>query len=107
MNACSPASGAALSDSLLDITRQTVQLNGSALALDAARFRHAIAKRARNPRLSEDDLEALANAVREAGRPDEFPAQSQAEVVGAGAARAPSGRRGHLFVLPPLGEADR
>ncbi|HEX5018290.1 MAG TPA: DUF3499 domain-containing protein [Actinomycetes bacterium] len=51
---------------------------------------------------SSDDLEALANAVREAGRPD----QSQAEVVGAGAAGAPSGRRGHLFVLPPLEDAD-
>jgi len=63
---------------------------------------------------SSDDLEALADAVREAGRP---------AVVGAGGAGpwadvpAPTatgtagtsgstGRRGHLFVLPPLTDGD-
>jgi len=46
---------------------------------------------------SSDDLEALANAVREAARPPEVPG---------GADNLPPGhgRRGHLRVLPPLEE---
>ena len=58
---------------------------------------------------SSDDLEALADAVREAGRPMHVAATIGAEGTGhaAGAGNgastgAPSGRRGHLFVLPPL-----
>jgi Protein of unknown function (DUF3499) len=44
---------------------------------------------------SSDDLEALADAVREAGRPS-WETEAPAE-------RAPEqGRRGHLWVLPPL-----
>ncbi len=43
-----------------------------------------------------DDLEALADAVREAARPRELPEQ---DVL-----RTEHGRRGHLRVLPPLGE---
>jgi hypothetical protein len=41
-----------------------------------------------------DDLEALADAVREAARPREAPDQ--------GVLRNEHGRRGHLRVLPPL-----
>jgi hypothetical protein len=44
-----------------------------------------------------DDLEALADAVREAARPREVPA-------GQDVLRAEHGRRGHLRVLPPLDE---
>lgn len=43
---------------------------------------------------SQDDLEALANAVREAARPEPQP-----DVIGLGPEH---GRRGHLRVLPPL-----
>lgn len=48
---------------------------------------------------SSDDLEALADAVREAGRPavPEPPAPAPA---------AEHGRRGHLWVLPPLQETE-
>lgn len=51
---------------------------------------------------SSDDLEALANAVREAGRPP---------IGQPVAARAPlrtpeHGRRGHLWVLPPLEDSE-
>jgi hypothetical protein len=50
---------------------------------------------------SSDDLEALANAVREAGRPEDRPPENP--VVQSG---THSGRRGHLFVLPPLEEVE-
>jgi hypothetical protein len=43
---------------------------------------------------SSDDLEALADAVREAARPEQRP------VVPAGAGGETSGRRGHLRALP-------
>jgi len=47
-------------------------------------------------RPSSDDLEALADAVREAGRPPAPPAPASAPV-------GPElGRRGHLRVLPPV-----
>ena len=46
---------------------------------------------------SNDDLEALANAVREAARPVEAP-----ETTGTFAPE--HGRRGHLRVLPPLAD---
>ena len=57
---------------------------------------------------SSDDLEALANAVREAGRPvhSAVPDAQVAGVGADGASGARSGRRGHLFVLPPLEDAD-
>lgn len=45
-----------------------------------------------HPEQSADELTALAEAVREAGRPDRPPVTPEAE--------APSGRRGHLRVLP-------
>ena len=48
---------------------------------------------------SSDDLEALANAVREAARPNEAVEQSRQEVPS-----PETGRRGHLRVLPPLEE---
>lgn len=56
---------------------------------------------------SSDDLEALADAVREAGRPADpawaEPARpSQSPASGGGT----SGRRGHLFVLPPLEDSE-
>jgi Protein of unknown function (DUF3499) len=43
-----------------------------------------------------DDLEALANAVREAARPSAQPTPEAAAATG-------TGRRGHLRVLPPQG----
>jgi hypothetical protein len=49
---------------------------------------------------SSDDLEALADAVREAGRPM-GPAPSTSSP-----APAEHGRRGHLWVLPPLEESE-
>lgn len=54
---------------------------------------------------SSDDLEALANAVREAGRPADadLDVAAASEIGGAGST---SGRRGHLFVLPPLEDVD-
>src|SRR5436190_7276568 len=56
---------------------------------------------------SSDDLEALADAVREAGRPTETALDRERAapeaVVQPG---SHSGRRGHLFVLPPLEDAD-
>jgi len=65
---------------------------------------------------SSDDLEALADAVREAGRPAEAGADpwadgpqapaAAASSTGASGAPGPTGRRGHLFVLPPLEDAD-
>jgi hypothetical protein len=64
---------------------------------------------------SSDDLEALADAVREAGRPssgsdlpEEFGALAPQHPAGrqAGAAGHEHGRRGHLRVLPPLRELD-
>ena len=62
---------------------------------------------------SSDDLEALADAVREAGRPaaagaDPWADAPQAPAAAAGSAgsNGSTGRRGHLFVLPPLEDAD-
>ena len=58
---------------------------------------------------SSDDLEALADAVREAGRPaiDDTPWTDAPQTAEAAAAPAgATGRRGHLFVLPPLEDAD-
>ena len=63
---------------------------------------------------SSDDLEALADAVREAGRPaagdaDHWGESSPGAAATAGSsgpAGGPTGRRGHLFVLPPLEDAD-
>ena len=68
---------------------------------------------------SSDDLEALADAVREAGRPtlgaEPWPGEAaegrpDAAAVSAtsagGAAPSTSGRRGHLWVLPPLEETE-
>lgn len=54
---------------------------------------------------SSDDLEALADAVREAGRP------LSSGPVAPAAERAPGaaperGRRGHLWVLPPLEDSE-
>lgn len=52
---------------------------------------------------SSDDLEALADAVREAGRPVAQP------VVGSppgSNSTGSHGRRGHLWVLPPLEESE-
>lgn len=46
---------------------------------------------------SSDDLEALANAVREAARPG-----PPGEMDGSGVLGPETGRRGHLRVLPPL-----
>jgi len=60
---------------------------------------------------SSDDLEALADAVREAGRPAvddpwaDAPHAPGAAAGSTGSAGA-TGRRGHLFVLPPLEDAD-
>ncbi|HEV7978521.1 DUF3499 domain-containing protein [Amycolatopsis sp.] len=45
-----------------------------------------------HPEQSADELTALAEAVREAGRPDRAPVAPEPE--------GPSGRRGHLRVLP-------
>ena len=61
---------------------------------------------------SSDDLEALADAVREAGRPaiddDPWPDAPHAPGAAAGStgSAGATGRRGHLFVLPPLEDAD-
>ena len=63
---------------------------------------------------SSDDLEALADAVREAGRPAAGDADHWAEsspgsaapAGSSGSAGGSTGRRGHLFVLPPLEDAD-
>jgi hypothetical protein len=54
---------------------------------------------------SSDDLEALADAVREAGRPD-LPEPSAGQDSGRGAAATEHGRRGHLWVLPPLEDSE-
>jgi hypothetical protein len=50
---------------------------------------------------SSDDLEALADAVREAGRPSDTDLDRELAAP-RGIGSSPSGRRGHLFVLPPL-----
>jgi hypothetical protein len=60
---------------------------------------------------SSDDLEALAKAVREAGRPeDQYPQnqhpQNQHPQNHGFDGASHSGRRGHLFVLPPLEDAE-
>jgi hypothetical protein len=56
---------------------------------------------------SSDDLEALADAVREAGRPaDPSWAEPAQPSQSPGSPRGTSGRRGHLFVLPPLEESE-
>ena len=56
---------------------------------------------------SSDDLEALADAVREAGRPTDTELDRELAAPEAVArAGQQSGRRGHLFVLPPLEDAD-
>jgi predicted ATPase/DNA-binding SARP family transcriptional activator len=52
-----------LSETLLTITRTTIQLNGSALMLDAARFRQTVTNRLGKSRLSDDDMERLAAVV--------------------------------------------
>ena len=52
---------------------------------------------------STDDLEAFADAVREAGRPEPVPAPSGRRRCHG---REATGRRGHLWVLPPLEDAD-
>ncbi len=55
---------------------------------------------------SSDDLEALADAVREAGRPA-APVYGSAAEPDQGRAPAPEhGRRGHLWVLPPLEDSE-
>ena len=56
---------------------------------------------------SSDDLEALADAVREAGRPV-GPAISPAAGATAteSSTRVSHGRRGHLWVLPPLEDSE-
>jgi hypothetical protein len=54
---------------------------------------------------SSDDLEALADAVREAGRP--VAGGSTAAGPGTAEGTTPErGRRGHLWVLPPLEESE-
>lgn len=53
---------------------------------------------------SSDDLEALADAVREAGRP-EVSAQTS-DSVAQRTSPPERGRRGHLWVLPPLEESE-
>ncbi|MFL6180063.1 MAG: DUF3499 domain-containing protein [Actinomycetes bacterium] len=56
---------------------------------------------------SSDDLEALADAVREAGRPtDTALDRERAAPEAVAQPGSHSGRRGHLFVLPPLEDAD-
>jgi len=56
---------------------------------------------------SSDDLDALADAVREAGRPTDTDLDRElAAPEGVAQPGSPSGRRGHLFVLPPLEDAD-
>jgi hypothetical protein len=55
---------------------------------------------------SSDDLEALANAVREAGRPEDQHPQNQHPQNHGFDGASHSGRRGHLFVLPPLEDAE-
>jgi DNA-binding SARP family transcriptional activator len=52
-----------LSDTLLTISRATIQLNGSVLALDATQFRRTIANRLGKNRLTDDDLERLAATI--------------------------------------------
>jgi hypothetical protein len=52
---------------------------------------------------SSDDLEALADAVREAGRPGDTALDRELSAADAPTA-ATSGRRGHLFVLPPVSD---
>ena len=61
------------------------------------------------PEPSSDDLEALANAVREAGRPRPEPADPAAAVEGAEQARADAQRRGRrLWAVPtPSGQKER
>lgn len=54
---------------------------------------------------SSDDLEALADAVREAGRPHDTQVDRELNAA-SGPRTAASGRRGHLFVLPPVAESD-
>jgi hypothetical protein len=52
---------------------------------------------------SSDDLEALADAVREAGRPADTALERELAAAD-GPLPGSTGRRGHLFVLPPLPE---
>lgn len=54
---------------------------------------------------SSDDLEALADAVREAGRPPLSGAPDQAAGPAPGQSQE-TGRRGHLWVLPPLEDSE-
>jgi len=54
---------------------------------------------------SSDDLEALADAVREAGRPPLSGPTGQPAGPAPGAAPE-TGRRGHLWVLPPLEDSE-
>jgi hypothetical protein len=66
---------------------------------------------------SSDDLEALADAVREAGRPavvdgdrradgPQVPAAAAGSTASSTSTGSSTGRRGHLFILPPLEDAD-
>jgi hypothetical protein len=59
---------------------------------------------------SSDDLEALADAVREAGRPaaagPDQPGSNQPGSNQRGTEGEQQGRRGHLWVLPPLQEPE-
>lgn len=55
---------------------------------------------------SSDDLEALADAVREAGRPQDTQLDRELNAVAGPRAATTSGRRGHLFVLPPVSESN-
>jgi Protein of unknown function (DUF3499) len=51
-----------------------------------------------------DDLEALANAVREAARVEvALTVPAGADPVGVGSRQGQTGRRGHLRVVPPAG----
>ena len=56
---------------------------------------------------SSDDLEALADAVREAGRPHDTDLDRELNAAAGprtSSTASTSGRRGHLFVLPPVAE---
>lgn len=53
---------------------------------------------------SSDDLEALADAVREAGRPHDTDLDRELNAAAGPRTSSTSGRRGHLFVLPPVAE---
>lgn len=52
-----------LSDSLLTITRPTIELNSAALWLDVAAFRQTVLHTLNKSRLNDEDLEALGQAV--------------------------------------------